>query len=62
MGTHIRFTPVYNKMRKTVMTGDMEALGEPWRKVGMLRYVSIRLLTFLFCDGVYFLLRISFSY
>lgn len=62
VGTHIRFTPVYNKMRKTVMAGDMEALGEPWRKVGMPRYVSIRLLTFLFCDGVYFLLRISFSY
>lgn len=37
VGTHIRFTPVYNKMRKTVMAGDMEALGEPWRKVGMLR-------------------------
>lgn len=62
VGTHIRFTPVYNKMRKTAMAGDVEALGESWRKVGMLRYVSIRLLTFLFCDGVYFLLRISFSY
>lgn len=60
VGTHIRFTLVYNKMRKMAMAGDVEASGESWRKVGMLRYVSIRLLTFLFCDGVYFLLRISF--
>lgn len=33
VGTHIRFTPVYNKMRKTAMAGDVEALGESWRKV-----------------------------
>lgn len=68
VGTHIRFTPVYNKMRKTVMAGDMEALGEPWRKVGMLRCqykvanFSVLWWSLLSSENFFFILKCGFCY